>query len=91
MKVWDFAATTALRPARPEVHNRARYQRGCRCDACTGAERAYRRRYREARGEAARPRERMRVTCWCEATVVTVPRKDVLDGLTASCGAVGCG
>ena len=30
------------------------------------------------------------VTCWCEAEVLTIPKAEVLAGLTRSCGAPEC-
>jgi len=30
------------------------------------------------------------VACWCEADFVAVPRQEVLDGLTRSCGSAAC-
>lgn len=33
----------------------------------------------------------MKVLCWCKATTVGVPQKDVMRCLTLSCGAPDCG
>jgi hypothetical protein len=30
------------------------------------------------------------VTCWCEEWIVRVPQRDVVDGITRSCGVRGC-
>jgi len=60
----------------------------CRCGPCC-----------EAKADAARRHtvtgttgdDRLKVSCWCEAHFVLVPRADVVAGRTGSCRLVGCG
>lgn len=87
---------------RRAIHGtRACYQSGCRRPECKKANRDY---MRDRRGTpywgdrrtdayAVQPQtdvEVLAVTCWCEGSVVGVPRDDVLAGRTGSCGAPRC-
>lgn len=64
------------------------------CDGCTAslnreATRRRMSRYRSGR-PARRVAARLKVTCWCELEFVTVPRSEILNGRTASCGLPSC-
>lgn len=50
----------------------------------------YRERKRAAQRAQRAPGQRLTVTCWCEATTLEVPARDVRRGLTGSCGARAC-
>lgn len=67
----------------------------CRCDECRAANAAYVSQWAWTTGRAS-PREqsghkgsrsgRLLVTCWCEASFVSIDRAEVLAGRTGSCG-----
>lgn len=71
------------------------YNTGCRCDECRQAKAAHQRRLRGPgtgvgliRGAVAP--EMLWSRCWCDSVNVEVSARDVLNGRTVSCGAVGC-
>ena len=59
------------------------YRQGCRCAPCRQGFALY-----TGTGRV-RPDE-LRVTCWCEATIVEVPMADVAKGITRHCGLAAC-
>lgn len=69
------------RPSTAEHGTRTRYRRGCRCVRCRDAQRAYMRRWLP---RAEQPGW-LPATCWCEATIVDVPEREIQAGLTRPC------
>lgn len=62
-------------------HRRAR--QGCGCQPCRRALALH-------QCTAGVRTDELRVTCWCEVSVVAVPAADVRAGITRTCGAPGC-
>lgn len=55
----------------------------CPCDPCLAARRA------AFSGHDAETGD-LFTACWCDSDAVLVPARDVRDGLTRSCGRIGC-
>lgn len=61
----------------------------CRCKRCKAAYAAYMREHRKKRPAVVITD--LLVECWCRSECVWVPRQDVKNGLTKSCGRSFCG
>ena len=72
------------RPTMTFAHgDHRRYWQGCRCADC-------RRGYGLHQGTGAIDDDQLRVTCWCEASIVAVPAADIKRGVTSTCGGAYC-
>ena len=81
-----------MRRRKPGHGERRRYNAGCRCAACTEANRSYGRRHRRGDVPSAGyiDRDELLAQCWCASDFVWIDKSVIRAGRTGSCGKDQC-